>query len=174
MRTPQTAARGANRTPALCLPRPAGVAASDALRSTLPCPSANYWLAAASMAPITLAVLAGVRHQLLSKHEGQQQACQGARSCQGGSPSSLSESESEKQPSPGCAGAADAGEVVWTAESTVVYPALCTFVGVIAGMFGVGGGIIKVGVSHRPQTLYLSRKPLSLYQSLWLSGSPVA
>ncbi len=99
----------------------AGVAASDIVRAGLSCPSREYWLAAASMAPITLAVLAGVRHQLLSKQEDQQQLSQG-----------------------GAAAPAE-GDVVWTNRTTIVYPAICTGVGVVAGMFGVGGGIIKVG-----------------------------
>jgi len=35
------------------------------------------------------------------------------------------------------------GDVHWDARSTVVYPILCIFAGFFAGMFGVGGGIIK-------------------------------
>lgn len=31
----------------------------------------------------------------------------------------------------------------WTAKSTLVFPALCSFAGLAAGTFGVGGGIIK-------------------------------
>ena len=37
------------------------------------------------------------------------------------------------------------GDVEWTPASTLLYPALCSFAGVAAGVFGVGGGIIKVG-----------------------------
>ncbi len=37
------------------------------------------------------------------------------------------------------------GDVEWNGATTLVYPALCTFAGLCAGVFGVGGGIIKVG-----------------------------
>lgn len=36
------------------------------------------------------------------------------------------------------------GEVEWTPARTVVYPALCSIAGLVAGMFGVGGGIVKM------------------------------
>jgi hypothetical protein len=35
------------------------------------------------------------------------------------------------------------GDVEWNARSTVIYPVLCIFAGFFAGLFGVGGGIIK-------------------------------
>lgn len=35
------------------------------------------------------------------------------------------------------------GEVQWNAESTIRYPAICAISGLMAGLFGVGGGIIK-------------------------------
>ena len=35
------------------------------------------------------------------------------------------------------------GDIVWTARTTLTYPALCSIAGIIAGMFGVGGGIVK-------------------------------
>jgi len=34
-------------------------------------------------------------------------------------------------------------EIVWDSKSTIKYPALCTIAGVFAGLFGVGGGIVK-------------------------------
>ena len=36
-----------------------------------------------------------------------------------------------------------AGDVEWNETNTLVYPALCFFAGFFAGMFGVGGGIVK-------------------------------
>lgn len=36
-----------------------------------------------------------------------------------------------------------AGDIRWTPRNTVVYPALCTMAGLFAGMFGIGGGIVK-------------------------------
>ena len=35
------------------------------------------------------------------------------------------------------------GDIKWDARATVVYPILCTAAGFFAGMFGVGGGIVK-------------------------------
>lgn len=35
------------------------------------------------------------------------------------------------------------GDVVWTARTTLLFPALCTGAGLAAGIFGVGGGVIK-------------------------------
>lgn len=38
-------------------------------------------------------------------------------------------------------------DAAWTARTTVVYPLISTVAGLIAGMFGVGGGIVKVRMS---------------------------
>ena len=35
------------------------------------------------------------------------------------------------------------GDIKWTPRNTVLYPALCTVAGIFAGMFGIGGGIVK-------------------------------
>lgn len=35
------------------------------------------------------------------------------------------------------------GDVEWNERNTLVYPALCFFAGFFAGMFGIGGGIVK-------------------------------
>ncbi len=35
-------------------------------------------------------------------------------------------------------------QVAWTRRNVVVYPAICSLAGLVAGMFGVGGGIVKV------------------------------
>merc|ERR1719152_715639 len=36
-----------------------------------------------------------------------------------------------------------AGEVQWTPRNTMVYPMVCALAGLFAGLFGVGGGIVK-------------------------------
>jgi len=36
-----------------------------------------------------------------------------------------------------------AGDVEWNSVTTLTYPAICSMAGLIAGMFGVGGGIVK-------------------------------
>lgn len=35
------------------------------------------------------------------------------------------------------------GDIKWTPKATITYPTICTFAGFFAGMFGVGGGIVK-------------------------------
>lgn len=35
------------------------------------------------------------------------------------------------------------GDVEWNERNTIIYPAACFFAGFFAGMFGVGGGIVK-------------------------------
>jgi len=36
------------------------------------------------------------------------------------------------------------GDIQWTEHNSVVYPAVSSLAGLVAGMFGVGGGIVKV------------------------------
>ena len=36
------------------------------------------------------------------------------------------------------------GDIIWNSRTTIVYPSICFFAGLAAGMFGVGGGIVKV------------------------------
>mmetsp|Transcript_13011 Transcript_13011/g.19628 ORF Transcript_13011/g.19628 Transcript_13011/m.19628 type:complete len:493 (+) Transcript_13011:103-1581(+) len=35
------------------------------------------------------------------------------------------------------------GDVEWNERNTLIYPALCVFAGFCAGMFGIGGGVVK-------------------------------
>ena len=35
------------------------------------------------------------------------------------------------------------GDVQWDNKTTIMYPAICTLAGLCAGMFGIGGGIVK-------------------------------
>lgn len=128
---------------------PAGVVASDAVRASLPCPSTGYWLAAAAMAPFSILVVAGVRHDLVKRHCHQQSA--GSNGCPGGASGGSGPTAgrplqgSSLGAAPGAAAAAAGpGDVVWTPRATIMYPLLCTFAGLVAGTFGVGGGIVKV------------------------------
>lgn len=36
------------------------------------------------------------------------------------------------------------GDIQWTERNSLVYPAVSSLAGLVAGMFGVGGGIVKV------------------------------
>ncbi len=35
------------------------------------------------------------------------------------------------------------GDIVWDGRSTIIYPVICALAGLCAGMFGIGGGIVK-------------------------------
>jgi len=35
------------------------------------------------------------------------------------------------------------GDVAWSERNTALYPAICSLAGVVAGAFGVGGGVVK-------------------------------
>lgn len=47
------------------------------------------------------------------------------------------------------------GDVEWNPSNTIIYPCICFFAGFFAGMFGVGGGIVK-----GPLMLYMGVHPL--------------
>ena len=36
------------------------------------------------------------------------------------------------------------GDVAWDERNTLMYPAICSLAGLVAGAFGVGGGVVKV------------------------------
>ena len=92
-----------------------GVIASDEGKTYFQCGSWQYWLVVASIVPPVLAVTLGVRNMLVKRHH----ALEAADAYTG-----------------------SAGEVRWTESTTIVYPAICSIAGLIAGMFGVGGGIV--------------------------------
>jgi len=63
------------------------------------------------------------------------------------------------------------GDVVWDDRATVLYPFLCTAAGLLAGLFGVGGGMIK-----GPLVLEMGLTPLQAHATgmvmiLFTSGS---
>lgn len=51
----------------------------------------------------------------------------------------IAENEAREQAS----SKSDASRIRWDAETTITYPLLCTIAGIAAGLFGVGGGIVK-------------------------------
>lgn len=51
------------------------------------------------------------------------------------------------------------GDVEWNPTNTLRYPAICFFAGFFAGLFGVGGGIVK-----GPLMLEMGRSSPSLIQ----------
>ena len=55
------------------------------------------------------------------------------------------------------------GDVAWDERNTLVYPAICSLAGLVAGAFGVGGGVVKV-CAH-PYSVAPSR--LAVYSLTW-------
>ena len=91
------------------------VVLSDTFKSYFTCGSLQYWLVVLSVVPVCGGVMLAVRRQLLQK--GRLKAAAGLL----------------------CGG----GNVKWSPRNTVLYPCICSLAGVFAGLFGVGGGIIK-------------------------------
>jgi uncharacterized membrane protein YfcA len=40
------------------------------------------------------------------------------------------------------------GDIEWSEKATLIYPGLCCSAGFFSGMFGIGGGIVKVRMAH--------------------------
>ena len=47
------------------------------------------------------------------------------------------------------------GEIHWSERNSIVYPAVSSLAGLVAGMFGVGGGIVKVVLTAKYTMLIL-------------------
>ena len=86
----------------------AGVLASDLGKTRLRCGSLLYWLAVLSVVPFIFALAAGVRVYLLRKFYVKER---------GG----WEWTE---------------GDVHWNERATIVYPAICSLAGLVAGLFG--------------------------------------
>lgn len=93
----------------------AAVVTTDTLKSQLPCGTWQYWLLVLSIVPVCGTVTLVVRRHLLRKSALRQRA-------------GLVRGE---------------GELCWNARNTILYPGICSTAGVVAGLFGVGGGIVK-------------------------------
>ncbi|KAK9829540.1 hypothetical protein WJX72_006389 [[Myrmecia] bisecta] len=93
----------------------AGVIASDKAKEKVRCGSAQYWLVVVAMVPAILVITLGVRGYLLRRFH--------VKRC--------AQYEWHE------------GDVAWSPYHTIVYPLVCSLAGLVAGMFGVGGGIVK-------------------------------
>jgi uncharacterized membrane protein YfcA len=92
-----------------------GVAGLDMAKELAPCGSQSYVLSTLLTIPYVLVFFFGYRSYLM-KRQKEKLAC-GFEFLK--------------------------GDVQWDERSTILYPLLCVFAGFFAGMFGVGGGIIK-------------------------------
>jgi len=79
------------------------------------CGTPTYWVLMMAPVVISLSMMFLVRNYLLNK--GAVKAAAGA------------------DPVP--------GDVAWDSNTTITYPIICTLAGLFAGMFGIGGGIVK-------------------------------
>jgi len=79
------------------------------------CGSRGFWILSMSAVPWTFAFGALFRGQLMGEHEAKVKANHRF----------------------------DDSDIRWDADSTIRYPLICTLAGVFAGLFGVGGGIVK-------------------------------
>lgn len=91
------------------------VLASDLAKNRVPCGSPAYAAAVLAIVPVLGAIVWAVRRRLV--HEYRERLRLGMPFAE--------------------------GEVTWDERHSVVYPAVSTLAGVVAGMFGVGGGIVK-------------------------------
>merc|ERR1711985_120931 len=58
------------------------------------------------------------------------------------------------------------GDIKWDANNTIRYPLVCTISGLLAGLFGVGGGIVK-----GPLMLEMGIIPSVALATAWCSSS---
>ena len=107
--------RGGDPPPPHACPT-AGVVITDTGKSHFHCPSVPYWLVATALVPVTAVLLLVVRRHLMAKWK--RRHASGYEAVE--------------------------GDIHWDSKTTLLYPALCTGAGICAGMFGVGGGIVKV------------------------------
>ena len=84
-------------------------------RYTFRCGSWGYWVVVLSIFPVVVLVMRHVQGMLMD--EARLKAAAGF----------------PKLP----------GEMLWTNQNVIVYPTICSLAGIVAGMFGVGGGVIK-------------------------------
>ncbi|CAK0781249.1 hypothetical protein CVIRNUC_005324 [Coccomyxa viridis] len=91
------------------------VVASDLGKEHTRCGTWQYWLVVFSILPVILGITFLVREHLVRQYE--KRVAAGYEWTE--------------------------GEVEWTPRNTIVYPLICSMAGLVAGLFGVGGGIVK-------------------------------
>eukprot|EP00913_Durusdinium_trenchii_P016307 g15326.t1 len=140
---------------ALLWRRALGLSLRAGLQAGVECGSIGFWLLYFGAVPWVLAFALGFRRMLVSEfHQKLQQGY-------------------TFQP----------GEVRWDSRNTLLYPLLCAIAGLLAGLFGVGGGIVKPGfglekgplmleMGIMPSVASASAAAMILYTSAAASASP--
>lgn len=122
------------------------VVASDTGKAMLPCGSLQYWAVVLSVVPPCLSVTLTVRQWLLARTAVEERAATAAAAAsagfnQGSTAAAAAGAEQREQWS--SSSKAAAGIIHWTPRNSIAYPLICSIAGVFAGLFGVGGGIVK-------------------------------
>lgn len=94
------------------------VAAADLAKQRVRCGSLSYWLLVSAVVPPSLLVALTARTRLVKEHELRSSGAPGWPRY-------------------------ERGDVQWTRRASLAIPAISTLAGVVAGFFGVGGGIVK-------------------------------
>ena len=84
------------------------------LSKMVPCGSWGAWVIQVSLVPVIAGVWGYARRMVLAKQRVKRRA-----------------------------GMDGQGDVHWTARNTIVFPSVCTLAGIMAGMFGLGGAVVK-------------------------------
>jgi hypothetical protein len=84
------------------------------LSKMVPCGSWGAWVIQLSLVPVIAGVWGYARRMVLAKQRVKRRA-----------------------------GMEGQGEVHWTSRNTLVFPSVCTLAGIMAGMFGLGGAVVK-------------------------------
>jgi hypothetical protein len=92
----------------------ASVLVTSVLSKRFPCGSWKFWVTQVSLVPVLGLVWGVARHHLLTKRKVKWRA-----------------------------GMDCSGDVQWNGRNTIVFPAICTLAGLMAGMFGLGGAVVK-------------------------------
>jgi hypothetical protein len=90
------------------------VLVTSVLSKRFPCGSWKFWVTQLSLVPVLGLVWGVGRRHLLNKRKIKWRA-----------------------------GVDSSGDVQWNGRNTLVFPAICTFAGLMAGMFGLGGAVVK-------------------------------
>ena len=63
------------------------------------------------------------------------------------------------------------GDIHWSVRSTFIYSSLCSMAGVLAGMFGVGGGIVKAPLMNEMGVLPQSIQATAGFMIFFTAGT---
>eukprot|EP00658_Telonema_sp_P-2_P048653 TRINITY_DN369_c0_g1_i5.p1 TRINITY_DN369_c0_g1~~TRINITY_DN369_c0_g1_i5.p1 ORF type:complete len:536 (+),score=154.29 TRINITY_DN369_c0_g1_i5:146-1609(+) len=121
-----------------------GVILMSVIKGTaVKCGGIAYWVISFLPVPWALAVGFYVRHILLTTHD---------RKCMLQYPF---------QP----------GDVRWTSRATIIYPLMCSMAGIFAGLFGIGGGIVKGPLMLEMQVHPSVASATAAYMILFTAGA---